>query len=177
MNQDTKFLFQEEQRFRQPFLWVIIGVSSLLTIGIFAYGMYQQLIQGKPWGDRPMPDPVLLLFGSFMILFGIGLFVFFCITKLTTEVRGGGLFIRYFPFHLSFRKIPLEKVKKCEARKYKPIREYGGWGIRFGSHGKVYNVKGNRGVQFEFLSGRRLLIGSQKPDEFVQAIDSILKLN
>jgi hypothetical protein len=177
MNQSTNILFREEQRFRQPILWVIIAASSLLTIVIFAYGMYQQLIQGKSWGDRPMSDAMLLLLGSLMILFGIGLFVFFCITKLSTEVRREGLFIRYFPFHLSFRKISLEKVKKCEARTYKPIREYGGWGIRFGSRGKVYNVKGNRGVQFEFLNGNRLLIGSQKPDVFIQALDSIMKLN
>jgi TATA-box binding protein (TBP) (component of TFIID and TFIIIB) len=50
--------------------------------------------------------------------------------------------------------------------------EYGGWGIRCGWHGKkVYNISGNRGVQLVFKNGKRLLIGSQKPDDFANALN------
>jgi len=37
--------------------------------------------------------------------------------------------------------------------------------------GKAYNVSGNRGVQLELLNGGRILIGSQKPEELVKAIN------
>jgi len=58
---------------------------------------------------------------------------------------------------------------------YSPISDYGGWGIRYGSIGKAYNVSGNRGVQLELLNGERILIGSQKPEELAAAIDLALK--
>jgi hypothetical protein len=31
-------------------------------------------------------------------------------------------------------------------------------------------VSGNRGLQLELISGERLLIGSQRPEEFLRAI-------
>ena len=34
----------------------------------------------------------------------------------------------------------------------------------------AYNVSGNRGVQPVFSNGKRLLIGSQRPDELAAAI-------
>ncbi len=50
------------------------------------------------------------------------------------------------------------------------MKEYGGWGIRYGMKGMAYNVSGNRGVQLEFETGKRLLIGSQRPEELVSQI-------
>jgi hypothetical protein len=55
-------------------------------------------------------------------------------------------------------------------RTYRPIRDYGGWGIRYGRNGKAYNVSGNRGVMLEFSHGQKLLIGSQKPGDLANAI-------
>jgi hypothetical protein len=45
--------------------------------------------------------------------------------------------------------------------------------IRYGKNGKAYNISGKRGVQFEFLDGKRLLIGTQKPKELIQALDTV----
>ncbi|MHC4643443.1 MAG: hypothetical protein ACYS32_17515, partial [Planctomycetota bacterium] len=64
-------------------------------------------------------------------------------------------------------------------RTYKPILEYGGWGIRcsFTGKGKAYNVSGNKGVQLVFTNGKKLLIGSQQPDDLAAAIEEMLKQN
>jgi hypothetical protein len=95
---------------------------------------------------------------------------FVYLLKLTTEVRQGGIFIRYFPL---FRQtIPWSQVAGHYTRVYRPIREYGGWGVRYGWNGKAYNVWGNRGVQLELAQGKRLLIGSQRADELAQAIET-----
>ena len=83
------------------------------------------------------------------------------------------LSLRFFPFHLSFHKIKLEDLVKYEVRTYNPIRDYGGWGIRWGSKGKAYNVSGNRGVYLEYSDGKKLLIGSQKPEKFAEALDLV----
>ncbi|MHC4187375.1 MAG: hypothetical protein ACYSRQ_04200 [Planctomycetota bacterium] len=68
-----------------------------------------------------------------------------------------------------------EDLKECYIRTYRPIKEYGGWGIRygFGESGKAYNVKGNQGLQLVFENGKRLLIGTQKPKRLLEAVNSI----
>ncbi|MFC1963201.1 DUF6141 family protein [Chloroflexota bacterium] len=101
-------------------------------------------------------------------------FYFLPISPLKTEVRSDGIYFKYFPFHLSFRKIPLESLRKYEAITYRPIRDYGGWGLKYGRKGRAYTARGNRGVQLELSDGRPVLIGSQKPEELVMAIDKAL---
>jgi hypothetical protein len=61
---------------------------------------------------------------------------------------------------------------RWEARTYRPILEYGGWGIRYSPFGQgcAYNVSGNRGVQLELADGQRILIGSQRAEELARAI-------
>jgi len=128
-----------------------------------------QLLLNRPLGGRPMSNVMAVIF---WLLFGIGLPALFLFGKLITEVREDGVYVQYIPFHRGFHRIPFTDIIKCEARTYRPIREYGGWGIRFGSRGRAYNVSGNRGVQLVFESGKRLLIGSNRPEEFSRAIQT-----
>jgi hypothetical protein len=37
----------------------------------------------------------------------------------------------------------------------------------------AYNVSGNRGVQLELVSGKRILIGSQQAEELAAAIEAV----
>ncbi len=56
-------------------------------------------------------------------------------------------------------------------RNYRPIREFGGWGIRYGGGGrKAYTVRGDCGVEFRLTSGRKVLFGSARPEEFAAAV-------
>lgn len=159
----TPPIFREEQPFRQVWFWLVI----LFTAGLFWYALISQIFLNRPFGNKPAPDALLIIF---WLVFGLGLPVAAFYTRLITEVRGDGLYIRFIPFHRSFRKIPFADIQQAETRTYRPIREYGGWGIRFGPHGRAYNVSGNRGVQLVLAGGKRLLIGSQQPDALLQAI-------
>ena len=80
------------------------------------------------------------------------------------EIRFRGLLVR--------REIPLADITHFEARTYRPIREYGGWGVRRGAGGMAYNVSGNRGVEFRLADGKSLLIGSQRPEELALALQT-----
>ena len=160
-------LFRETQYFRQLWLWALVLFISLISL----YGAFQQLILGKPFGNNPSPDSVMVVLA---VIFGIILPLFMYKTNLTTEVRENGLYFRYFPFHLSFHRIANEEIRGFEACTYNPIRDYGGWGIRFGKKGKAYNVSGNRGVQLELSKGKPVLLGSQRPEELVEALSAAL---
>lgn len=161
---DMNLLYREAQRFRQLWLWVIVLAISLLAV----YGFIKQVIMGEPFGNNPAPDAIIIVI---LVIFGLGLPILFYVMNLTTEVRKDGLYIRFFPVHLSFRRIAPGNLVKYEVLTYSPIREYGGWGIRYGSKGKAYNVSGNRGVQLQLSDGNRLLIGSQKPEQLVEALN------
>jgi hypothetical protein len=167
---DGNPLFREEQRFRQPWLWGVLALSTGTTLVLFAYGMVRQLLLGEPWGDRPMSDAALALVGASVILVDAGLLLLMWSARLTTEVRTGGLYLRFFPFHRTWQRIPFEEILSSEARTYNPIGEYGGWGIRYGLRGKAYNVSGDRGVMLELAGGKTLLVGSQRADELAAAI-------
>ena len=143
-------LFREVQRFRQPWLWVLLGGVALLMI----------VLGPVSWGG-------LVVVGA------VAGFIFSL--RLTTEVRADGIYLEMWPIHRSFRRIPWSKIERYEARQYSPLREFGGWGIRW-TPGKIaYNVRGNRGVWIERTDERGVLIGSQHPEGFVEAIDEAVR--
>jgi hypothetical protein len=165
---DVVVKFREVQRFRQKWLWIAIVVVLLGLIISFGYGMIEQLVQGHPWGNRPMSDIALTIVGPLMILMGIGISWLFLRLKLLVEVREDGVHIHFVP--LARQTVQFGDILSCEVRTYRPVREYGGWGVKYGRAGKVFNVSGNRGVQLKLSSGKGLLIGSQRPEELAQAI-------
>ena len=156
-------IYREVQQFRQVWIWAIVFALA----GLVWYASLRQLLLHSPFGDRPMPDSLLVIF---WFIFGIGLPTLFFFGQLVSEVRDDGFYICFFPFHWTFRRIAFTEVKQYEVRTCRPIREYGGWGIRYSCKEKAYNVSGDRGVQIELLNGKRLLIGSQRAEELWQAI-------
>ncbi len=102
--------------------------------------------------------------------------IFFAIIKLETKVDKDGLYVRFFPLNIRFKRCSPAEISECFARKYNPLTEYGGWGIRYSiRYGKAYNARGSEGVQLIFNNGKKLLIGSQKAQELEEAIQSIMR--
>jgi hypothetical protein len=66
----------------------------------------------------------------------------------------------------------LAEIVHRETRTYRPILEYGGWGVRYSfvRKGWAYTVSGNRGVQLQLANGKRILVGSQRAEELARAI-------
>jgi hypothetical protein len=160
--------FREEQRFTQRWLWILFIGIMLSLAGVFGYGLIEQLVFGKPWGDRPVSDSTLILIASAVLLFTTAMTYLFYSLRLITEAKDEGLYIRYYPVHK--KNIPYDSIQSCEARTYKPLTEYGGWGIKYGRSGWAYNISGDRGVQLKLHTGKQILIGSQRADELAQAI-------
>ena len=170
MNQSRNYnvTFREIQQFRQKWIWALLLLVDLSIIIPFGYGMFKQLMLGQTWGNQPMSDTAIAIVGIVSIIFMGGFTYLFYVLKLIIEVRDDGLYIQFFPF--SRQLISFDNIKTCEVRTYRPIKEYGGWGIRYGKKGKAYNISGNKGVQLDFYKGKPLLIGSQKPEKLAQAI-------
>ena len=163
----SEIIFKEEQRFRQLWLWVFIFLASIIPW----LGIIIQVILGQKLGNNPAPNWIIILM---WLVFGIGFPLLFYSIKLITEVHKDGIHIRFFPFHRKFKNFQYAEIESYLAREYKPIREYGGWGIRYTLGGMAYNVYGNKGVQLILKNKKKILIGTQKPEEFYKAINKVI---
>jgi len=141
--------FREVQHFRQKWIVAVIITITLLMW----YVATVQLLFNRPFGTNPAPDFMLIIF---WIIFGIGFPLFFFYLRLITEVRDDGIYLKFVPFNRRFIRIGFEEIDKHELRTYRPIVEYGGWGIKYSSHG----------------NGKRVLIGTQRGEEFFTAVQA-----
>jgi len=170
MIRETELIFREEQRFALWLRWLVV-LSMVWIPPLSIFPLTKTPPEQSP--NEILPAILLIVAGVFVPLTIAALF---WLLKLETEVRPDGLYVRYYPFHIHFKRFTPDDLSEFYARKYKPIREYGGWGIRCGfGKGKAYNVSGDKGVQLVFKSGKRLIIGSQRAEELEEAIRSIKK--
>ncbi len=160
--------FREEQRLSQWWVRVLV----LIPAGMGWWVFLTQVVGGDPGGERPASDWAVWVM---LVLFGVGLPLLILLAKLVVTVDRQHVRMRWIP--LAWRTIRVADIKSAEARTYRPIREYGGWGIRWSTkNGVAWNAVGNRGVQLELRAGKRLLIGSQRPEELEAAIRKVAKI-
>ena len=145
-------MFQEHQRFNQWWVWgIIIGVTCILLIGI-----YYQTTTGNSFGNNPLSNEGLVI--TFIPM--LGLLIFMRMLQLKTKITSKSIHFHFFP--LVRKKIDWEEVANAQVVDYGFV---GGWGIRlFTSYGTVYNIRGRFGLAVELKSGKKLLIGTQKPE-------------
>ncbi len=162
----SDILYYERQRM---WLWAIL----LFPINTpFIYGLIKQLIFNQPWSTNPMSNAGLIIVSVLMFLFTMSMFTI----KLETIVTKDGVYVRFFPFIIRYKFYPWEKINKAEIKKYSPLKEYGGWGFRFGFNGSMaFNVRGNIGLELVLNNGRKILIGTNKQQALEEVIAKLRK--
>jgi hypothetical protein len=163
-------LFREEQHFSGIWLWLLLFSISALLILLFGWGFYQQIIRHQPWGDRPMSDAGLIFLTVIMYLLAFALPLLFLMARLVVTVDSKALHISFFPF--ARRTVPLTEITAVQARKSKPLLEFGGAGVRWTPGGWAYLVSGGMGVQLDLVGGKRIFLGSQKAEELASVVAS-----
>ena len=160
-------LFAERQRFRHWFIWLLITPGPISLVWVII-----ALLTNNPIVGDAVIAFVLL---AFAVVCGIGLPLFMYTIGLDTEVRETGVYIKFKPFHRKWIPLNFEDIFKVEAVTYSPIKEYGGWGIRYGRKGKAYNVSGNKGLFVTLRNGRNIMIGSGNHEELYNLVSGRLK--
>ncbi|WP_288423888.1 hypothetical protein [uncultured Spirosoma sp.] len=130
--------FTESQRFRQWWLWAImLGVTALLFV-MFA--------------------GVAGLWLSWLTILLASLLLLSC--RLDTRYDQAGIHYRFWPF-MRWRTIAWADVSRASVTQY----DFVGYGIRWNFGEWVYNIAGNQGLRIETVAGKRILLGTQRPDE------------
>ena len=160
-----EILFYEKQPFWQN---KTLLIALPIINGIFIWGFVQQIILGNTWGTNPMPNVGLCIAVGGLLL----LTVVLLLSNLQTVITGEGIYVRFRPFHFKSRFYAWEDIAEAYVRKYSPLREYGGFGLRGGwKSGTAYNVSGSIGLQLVLENGRKILIGTGRAEE----LESVLK--
>ena|SRR5581483_5531911 len=177
MNSPSLPLFEETQRFQKAWVKIPLAGYGILVLSLAAWAAYQQFVLGVPFSDhgRPMSDGETALFSVFLGLVGAGLPLWVLALRLTVRVDHERVLVHFVT--LRKRSIPLTDIASWEPLTYRPVWDYGGWGIRYSlKHRRwAYNVSGNRGVLLRFTNGKSLLIGSQRPEELAAALETAKK--
>ena len=161
----TTVIFKEKQKFSQVWIWIlIIGLTSVL-----AYSKYKTYYLKEVFGKLEPSDSFFYTTDIIIVL----IFAILVTANLKTEVRIDGLYYKFFPFHLKMHHIKWTDIKFLQIRKYKPVSEYLGWGIKFGPKGKAFNVSGDIGFQVVMKNGKRILFGTQQSEKLQEAFKKI----
>jgi hypothetical protein len=166
-------VYNETQKLSQPWIWIVAIISGLLAIGLSGAGVYEQIIQGQKSGIYPMSEDRLIFVFILLLILFISIYLLLVFSKLTTIIDKNAINYKYFPFHLKFRSISWNEIEQYDVITYNPIKDYGGWGIRFGKKGKAYNVSGNKGLLLYLKTGKRILIGTKKDIELADFLSRI----
>lgn len=152
---EKKPLFYEKQQFRQPWLWILMVV-------VFASVVFAGYIADKKSGNAGI---IIIIVTILPLLLGM-----FLLWKLAliTKIDDTGIHVKFQYFHKKFRHYKWENIESLQIKKYNPVGDYGGWGIRLGA----YNVSGNHGLLIRFKDGATLLIGTNKSVELKKALES-----
>lgn len=148
--------FIESQRFTKKWHFVLIGGILLLTIS----SNFDTLISAINTSDFGL---LLKLVGSVFV----GVFLFFFL-QLKTSINSIGIHYQFIPFHRKKRLIAWNEIETIAVITYRPLFDYGGWGIRMKSldgSNIALNVSGKIGIYMQLKNGNKLLIGTQKKQE------------
>jgi hypothetical protein len=161
-------VYREEQHF----VWWLYALLALMALlGCAGPAWHQQhpgagpnpAVAPRGWG---LEVPLGLLIGL-----GLPALLIILVLHMTTEATPTyvGVWFGWIP---TYRQIvPISGIERVEVVHFRPIADYGFWGVRRGHDGeRVLIARGNRGVRLYLSNGSRLLIGSQRPEMLANAI-------
>lgn len=92
------------------------------------------------------------------------------ITRENISVRWGLLGLRVL-------RINVVDITRAELHQFSPLRDFGGYGIRFNREMTAYYLRGTRGVKITLKNGKKRLIGSDHPEQLLAVVQAVTDIN
>lgn len=161
--------FYSERTWAPPWFWVLIWGACLLGAGFALHELYAESTGQVAAGTAQRPSAVsLVLVSGFLLVFPT--FLTLASSCLDVEVRTGHLFVAFGPLHLIRKRIPYAAVEAVEAVTYRPIVEFGGWGLRFRRGKTAWSIRGNQAARITLSSGKQVYVGSRFPQRLAERV-------
>ncbi|MEJ2542043.1 MAG: hypothetical protein P8188_19100 [Gemmatimonadota bacterium] len=131
---------------------------NLLVLGATAGALLGPVLEGSTTTMEPVTWGWMAV-GTVTLMSLIYLFV----AGLTVIVEPGRIRIGLgwgWPIRTT---ISLHEIVTLETVEYRPIRDFGGWGVRGRRSRRIWSARGNQAVRLELTDGRTIFIGSDQP--------------
>jgi hypothetical protein len=138
-------LFRETQRMRQPWIWVLLALTSV-------------------------PALVVSSVVGLIVILTVAAFIYSI--RLVTEVRTDGIYVRFAPIHRSFRRLPFDEIEQVERTEF-GLLTYGGIGIRWIPGTVAYMTTLGSGIKIDRENATSVVIGSQQPSALLETISEL----
>jgi hypothetical protein len=154
-------LYREEQPFARTWVWIPV----VIVVAVAWYFFFREMV----WSPEGSRAPV----GLWIMFIAVGVLtpaLFFSMRLIVTLNRRTFL-IRMWPLYR--RTVPVADIVSVEAVTYRPILEFGGWGVRYSLKRRAwgYTVSGKEGVQLELANGKRILVGSKENTRLASVLE------
>jgi hypothetical protein len=156
--------FEEKQPFRKnSLIWV--GIPGMLV------PIFVEVSKAVKDGGESFEGVIIVIFIEALVF----ALLFTCC--LETKLDEHGISYRLFPFHLKVRFIAWDQICSAKVRKYDPLGEYWGWGIKGTRKNRAINIAGDVGLQLELKDRRKLLIGTLQKEKMEDTVQKIYSAN
>ncbi|MBS1689906.1 MAG: hypothetical protein JSS96_14350, partial [Bacteroidetes bacterium] len=147
--------------------WLVL----FMVIGVFVWGIVQQTIFKIPFGSKPVSSLVLLS----MLIIPVGIAGLIFSMEFKTRINNEGIYCSFRPFELKGKMIEWEDIDKVYLREYSAMREFAGWGLKYGGrmYGWAYTVGGCHGLQLQLKDGKKVLLGTHKPEQLQEILTQL----
>ena len=143
----------------------VIGTITPVMKSVEILGRYDQ---GMSW-STVLP---LVSVGVVMLLV---LALTAAFMRLDVEVRADHIFIAFGPVHLIRKRIHLSEIESVRGLTYRPLVEFGGWGIRWRPNRTAWTIRGNQAAAVTLKGGRQIYVGSEHPQRLAGAIHTAMR--
>ncbi|MDE2882950.1 MAG: hypothetical protein OXU69_09585 [Gemmatimonadota bacterium] len=157
-------------------LWVIAliwGACLAAVIGTVTSTMEAVEIAGR-YGEALPGSMVLTLAGI-----GVGMLLVVSLTamfiRLDVEVRADHIFIAFGPVNLVRKRISFSDIESVRGLTFRPLIEFGGWGIRWRPGRTAWTIRGNQAAAITLSGGKQIYVGSQHPQRLAGAIQAAMR--
>ena len=159
--------FREVQGRSMKWVWAMLGLLALVPAYRVVYGL-----SGGAMAGVMLPKLELLGLAATVWLFVWVMVLLSSAWKMVTEVRDGGVYVRFVPYVLEMEEIPVEGARKVSVygREGKVRR-----GVRRTEEGVSYSAGARGGVRIDYEDGRYVEIGSRRAEELAEAIGALIR--
>lgn len=163
-------IYREEQNFDWRVYALVAAAEILVWLGLVCF--HDNPAQAAGFENAGTAKLAI----GFLVGLVLPLVLVVGVLRMTTEVAPTDLRV-WFGWIPTYRRVvPIGTIVRIEVVTYRPLADYGGWGIRQGRDGvRVLNARGNQGVRIDLADGSRLLIGSQRPEDLARALERALQ--
>ncbi len=163
LKDDSQFVYWENQN---PFYITLLAI--LMPLIFLASSVLVWVSQG--WALY------VYIWFAFSVIISISV-IAFTFSGQRVMVTRRELTVRWGAVGLKVLRLNTGEMTSLEPMEFSPLKDFGGYGIRYGRGMSAYYLRGNRGVKFTMMNGKKYLVGSDHPERLLTVMELITGKN